>query len=287
VRQKLLLALVTLMCLGVFGTSPPIYAGLGSSVDAKFNMAMFVVGSIGFSTMAYYMYKNSPAQHSKSYEESLGLGEWYVGAYTGLSYLPAADWNFFQYPPPYQGRTAKNVVYQPGVLGGVKFGRYFDSLPWFGLEVETNFSRNAIRGQNVTISPPLPDGKSSFFYGSDWFMIWDMQFNLLARCGFLKDKEVPFGRLQPYIGIGPGFEIIYGRTDSAKNFAFETLAGLRYMCTKNIGLFCEYKFSYQFKVEYEKVLIDKQQPEGMMRFDVPHHRFTLGVSYHFKNLFGN
>jgi opacity protein-like surface antigen len=285
-RQKMAM-LVTCACLGVFGTSLPIYAGLGSGVDRRFNMAMFAVGSMGFSALAYYMYHNSPAQRSKGYEESLGLGEWFLAAYSGLSYLPSTDWSFFQFPPPYRGRTAKDIVYQPGVLAGVKFGRYFDGLPFFGMELETNFSRNAIRGQQVAISPPLPNGKSSFFYGADWFMIWNMQFNLLARYGFLKDKEVPFGRLQPYIGIGPGFEIIYGKTDSAKNFAIETLAGIRYMCTKNIGIFCEYKFSYQFKVEYEQVLIDKRPPQGTMSFDVPHYRFALGVSYHFKNLFGN
>jgi opacity protein-like surface antigen len=118
-------------------------------------------------------------------------------------------------------------------------------------------------------------------------MIWAMQFNLLARYGFLQDKEVPFGRLQPYIGIGPGFEVIYGKTDSAKNFALETQAGIRYMCTQNIGIFCEYKFSYQFKIEYEGVMIDKQYSIGMMTIDVPHLSFTIGVSYHFKNLFGS
>lgn len=124
--------------------------------------------------------------------------------------------------------------------------------------------------------------------GADWFMIWCMQLNMLARYGFLRDKEVPFGRLQPYVGIGPGFEVIYGSTDSAKNFAIEAQAGVRYMCTPNIALFCEYKFSYQFDVEYQNVLIQKiTPPEGTMSFDLPHHRFVLGISYHFKNLYGN
>jgi opacity protein-like surface antigen len=123
--------------------------------------------------------------------------------------------------------------------------------------------------------------------GSDWFMIWAMQTNLLARYGFLKDKEVTFGRLQPYVGIGPGLEIIYARKDSAKNFAIETMTGVRYMFTPNVALFCEYKFSYQFAVEYQDYTPAKEGSGGTMTFDVPHHRFVVGVSYHFKNLYGN
>jgi opacity protein-like surface antigen len=178
-------------------------------------------------------------------------------------------------------------VYQPGILGGVKFGRYFDAYPWLGLEVETNFSRNNLRGNQGRITPSVPGAPKNALGGADWFMIWDTQVNLLARYGFYKDKEVNFGRLQPYVGIGPGVEIIYGKYDSAKNLAIEALAGIRYMFTQNVGIFSEYKFSYQFDVEYQNVLIGKNRPEGTMQFDVPHHRFTLGVSYHFKNLYGN
>ena len=49
------------------------------------------------------MYKNSPAQRAKGYPEELGPGEWYLALYTGLSYLPSADWKFASnFPPPYQ-----------------------------------------------------------------------------------------------------------------------------------------------------------------------------------------
>jgi opacity protein-like surface antigen len=284
--QGILIAVV-ITCFSLTPTMSRAQGGIFSGPDRNFNLAVIALGSIGFSALAYYMYKNSPAERAKGYAENLGPGEWYVGAYTGLSYLPSADWQLASYPAPFQGRTAKNIVYQPGILGGVKFGRYFDAYPWLGLEVETNFSRNNLKGNQGRITPSVPGAPKNALGGSDWFMIWDTQVNLLARYGFYKDKEVNFGRLQPYVGIGPGVEIIYGKYDSAKNLAIEALAGIRYMFTQNVGIFSEYKFSYQFDVEYQNVLIGKNRPEGTMQFDVPHHRFTLGVSYHFKNLYGN
>jgi len=281
---------IIIVWIAIPGARQPAHARLEIGPHGNLNLAVFTIGSLGFSALvssaAYYMYKNSPAQRAKGYPENLGMGEWYLAGYSGLSYLPAADWKFFEFPPPFQGRTAKNIEYQPGILGGIKFGRFFDTLPWFGLELEANFSRNNIRGNQGRISPPVPGGPTNIFTGPDWFMILDMQCNLLARYGFLPDKEVPFGRLQPYVGVGPGFEVIWAKDDSAKNFAIEALSGIRYMCTQNIAVFCEYKFSYQFKVEYENFR-SKQPQEGTMMFDVPHHRIVFGVSYHFKNLYGN
>jgi len=114
-----------------------------------------------------------------------------------------------------------------------------------------------------------------------------MQVNLLARYGFFKDKEVTFGHLQPYVGLGPGFEVVYGTFDSAKNFAIEGLAGIRYMCNDKISLFFEYKYSYQFNILYEQVRLNKNSPDTSFLIDFPHHRFVIGVAYHFKNLYGN
>ena len=307
--RRMAIILLMLACLsgvgrpGLAGASPE-KTGFFTGPDKIFNISTCIYGTLAFATIAYYMYKNSPAQRAKGYPEELGPGEWYLAAYTGLSYLPPADWKFGgDSPPPqstvtgfplegsprYAGRTAKNIEYQPGILGGIKFGRYLDAYPWLGWEMETSFSRNRIRGGQGPISPPLPvpEAPTNLMPGSDWFMIWALQTNLVARYGFLQDKEVTFGRLQPYVGIGPGLEIIYCRKDSAKNVAIETMAGVRYLFTPKVALFGEYKFSYQFGVKYQDFSPAKQGPGGTMTFDVPHHRFVIGVSYHFKNLYGN
>jgi opacity protein-like surface antigen len=304
-----LLAIILIMLGCLSGVSRPAFAGVFTGKDGfftgpdrNFNIATCIYGTLGFAAVAHFMYKNSPAQRAKGYPEELGPGEWYLALYTGLSYLPSADWKFANnFPPPlstvtglplgggaqYAGKTAKNVEYKPGILGGIKFGRYLDAYPWLGWEMETSISRHKIPKDQGRISPPIPGGATNIFTETDRFTIWALQTNLVARYGLLKDKEVTFGRLQPYVGIGPGFEIIYAKYDSAKNFALETMAGVRYLFTPKVALFCEYKFSYQFAVEYQDFIPARYGNSGTMSFDVPHHRFVLGVSYHFKNLYGN
>lgn len=277
--QKLII-LVIVVCLSIPMTRQSALAG---AADQRFNLAVFALGTFGASNIAYYVWKNRPAARAKGYPEKLGPGEWFLAAYTGFSHLPKVDWELSG--GVLNGRTAHNVAYQPAVVGGIKFGRYYDSLPWFGWEMETNFSRHAIRAQGVRVTPAMPGG-NMLNLPRDRFYIWTMQLNLLARYGFFKDKEIPFGRLQPYIGVGPGFEIIYGESDSAKNFVVQAQAGIRYMCTAAVALFCEYKFSYQSGTEIEqKIIIPPDQTK--LTFDVPHQRIVVGVSYHFKNLFGN
>jgi opacity protein-like surface antigen len=115
--------------------------------------------------------------------------------------------------------------------------------------------------------------------------IWTMAFHFMARYGFLKDKEVPFGRLQPYVGIGPGFVILYSWTDAAKNLSLDAQAGVRYMLLRNLSAFVEYKFSRQWAVELDKQSLFSdglgQGREGVATFDFTNHKFIVGVAYHF------
>ncbi len=103
------ISFIIITSLGVWGAGELALAGVFTGKngfftgpDKTFNLATCIYGTIGFSTIAYYMYKNSPAQRAKGYPEELGLGEWYLAAYTGLSYLPSADWKFAgNLPPPF------------------------------------------------------------------------------------------------------------------------------------------------------------------------------------------
>jgi hypothetical protein len=115
------LILLIIVGLAAAGARQP---ALAVSKDQMFDLAVAGLGTLGFTALSYYAWKNSPAERAKGYPENLGPGEWYLGGYTGLSYLPPADWKLSSdFPPPYQGRTARHIVYQPAILGGIKFGR--------------------------------------------------------------------------------------------------------------------------------------------------------------------
>ncbi len=108
-RQRLLiLALITFLALA--GARQPALAGLHPTLDLQ-NIGGWALALEALSFAGYYMYKNSPAQRTRGYEENLGPGEWYLAAYSGLSYLPAADWQAIKNEGsiPMNGRTAKNI----------------------------------------------------------------------------------------------------------------------------------------------------------------------------------
>lgn len=295
--------LISLICILFSGVERPAVASSFQfpptlkGREGFISLAGWSLGFAALSTAAYYMYKNSPAERTKGYPEELGPGEWYIGGYLGLSYLPSTDWKFTANGTHnLLGPIATNINTSLGPEVGLKFGRYLDRAPWFGIEVETRFSRNNNPGNQGRISPPQPFQPSPLLSQPDWFMIWAMQVNLLARYGFLKDKEVTSGRLQPYVGIGPGVEIDYGRWDSTKNLAIEALAGIKYMLNQHLGFFFEYKYTYQFAIEYQDVPVFNTLPNYprnalpasyTFTFDQPHHMFVLGIAYHFKNLYGN
>ena len=100
--------------------------------------------------------------------------------------------------------TVINNTLTTGVVGGLKFGYFFKSIPYLGLEGETNVSPNRVNSPNQERQSggagKQPGGYAQLKIG----LTGPSALHIVGRYGFFKDSEVPFGRLQPYVGIGPG-----------------------------------------------------------------------------------
>jgi hypothetical protein len=116
-----------------------------------------------------------------------------------------------------------------------------------------------------------------------------LAFMFTGRYGFLPDSEVPFGRLQPYVAVGPGilfssmapkltFTDFSGMTqgisrgsDSAVNICLVADAGIRWMALRNVSIDAFFRYRYAAPSYFDGAL----QPTFNL------FSGNLGVAYHF------
>jgi opacity protein-like surface antigen len=259
----------------VFVSPKPAAASQGDTliVTAVPIGSVLVVGAA-----SYLLYKQRFSQpaDAKGRMGYKGPGEFFVGGFFGGSFVPSTDWT---YRIGSQNVNTRNMSIDPGVTGGIKLGYFLDSCPYLGVEAEGSIGNQSQPSQNVSLNPPVA-GFATGRVPSQSLLVWTMAFHFVGRYGFLPDQEVPFGRLQPYVGIGPGLVVLYAEADSAKNFGLELEAGLRYMFTKHLGGFLEYKFSKQWAVELESQQL-ATLPAATTEFDFARHQVVAGLAYHF------
>src|SRR4030095_14779336 len=77
--------------------------------------------------------------------------------------------------------------YEDSVTGGVRGGYWFESLPWLGLAADVSYF--------------APDDDTSF--GAEYDVI-PLSPLLMGRVPIATSEEFPHGRVQPFIGVGPG-----------------------------------------------------------------------------------
>jgi len=208
---------------------------------------------------------------------------------------------------------------EPAFLGGLKIGAWFDRtgilaginfpnwMKYFGFYVDFSFHRLNLSKQlsdsslsnqlNIPIIPlsltSTVDFKADFFSEGT---AATLAFMFAARYGFLPDAEVPFGRLQPYLAVGPAILFasqepalvfrggtalatqtltIGGTTatftqpvdldplgikpgsDSGATIALAVDAGLRWMVLKNVSFDLFFKYRYaQPSFHYEAMFFN-------------------------------
>ncbi|HAY22222.1 outer membrane beta-barrel protein [Desulfobacca acetoxidans] len=281
-RQRFRTGVVITMAFALFLSIPAPPASAMSSGDAI--VATFVpLGVVlGATAASYLLYKNRLAQpaDAKGCLGYRGPGEFFIGGFVGAGFIPHSTWTYRVGGINY---SADAMKIDPGVTGGIKLGYFLESFPYFGVEAEGSIGSQRQPSQTLAVNPPQA-GATALRVPGQTLLAWTMAFHLLGRYGFYQDAEVPFGRLQPYVGIGPGLVMLYAEADSAKNFSLELEAGLRYMFTKHFGGFLEYKFSKQWSVELESQQVFLNtigSASGRGVFDFDRHQAVVGLAYHF------
>jgi opacity protein-like surface antigen len=267
----------------------------GNQLGTELELTVVPVASVALLGLGGYMvWKDRLSQPPDAVgrEGYHGPGEYYFGGFMGASLVSNANWSWepIHGPDGHELQTAeKNVKTDPGLVGGLKAGYFLDSIPYLGFEGEGSIASNYRPRQVVTVKPPI----SGFaVVGQEQGnLIWDMAFHIVGRYGFLPDKDVPFGRLQPYIGIGPDVTVLFFQNDSAKNFGLDGEVGLRYMVTKNIGAFVEWNYIKQWDVELgiqhltsagERYISSETKGAGKnVHFDFDNQKIVCGLEYHF------
>ncbi len=210
--------------------------------------------------------------------------EMYFEGYMGISGIAndSNPWNISGFKPSTPGRFDN-----PFFTGGVKLGAWFDKtgvtsainwpdwMKYFGFYMDLNYQNATFNPQNFNNTPF--DWKSSGRMATLAFMF-------AARYGFYPDSVVPFGRLQPYIAVGPAVVFTSQRPQilgidlnsrSSTDVALAVEAGVRYMALKNVSLDLSFKYRWS-EPSYSWF-------NGGLKLQPTYNVFigALGAAYHF------
>jgi opacity protein-like surface antigen len=186
--------------------------------------------------------------------------EWFLDAYLGPAITTGSTLSFTVFDQDQE----QNLSGRSSPAFGLRVGRWLDNLqvPWLGVAFDVSYFRPAPDVQTIPLS-----------------------LLLMARYGFLKDDEFPGGRLQPYVGLGPGFFISNASgavgfqevDDTSRNIGLDARVGLALRIDENWAAFTEYRFTH-FSPSWS-VDVFGGKADASTSFNT--HHIVLGVSYRF------
>lgn len=240
-----------------------------------------------------------------------GRAEIYIGPYAGINFAGEMnpDFEFYQRSPGgsghtidpnrtvYATRNAKGIGVDPAAIFGGKIGCWFTResvfgvkmptwLKYLGFELDISYHNLNWPSQNVRVDPL----NQKYDIKNTAYAI-PVAFLFMGRYGFLKDSEVPFGRLQPYIGIGPVLFVStqklyiggdFKSTEADLGFAIES--GIRYMLRNNFSVNMAFRYSFiPNHLDVDDKIFDQADRARyiVMRTNFNLYDIIFGVAYHF------
>ena len=205
--------------------------------------------------------------------------EWFADVFAGVSFTRDHD---VKLNDSGVGQVTGEVEFDRSLAWGGRAGRYFDALPFLGLAVDFFRYDPDIAIQSVK----LRGGTGPERAGRFDIQTTAISVDLMLRLPLLKSDDAPWGRLQPYVAVGPPLFItsITPRTtrdfrnhdgDTDLSIGYKLAGGVAFQIYKNLALFGEYRFTH---VSPEVELRDANLNRTTLRTDLDTHSALIGLS---------
>jgi len=174
----------------------------------------------------------------------------WVGAELGFNMVP--NYTVFNV----NGHDIGSSRINASVIGGMALGydfvnsgfgaaNYPDWMKYFSFVTDITYNRLVIEANqhnNSGLATYLPNGSRTNGFAAVW------SFLLMAHYGFFPDSEVPSGRVNPYVALGPGivfsgFDFNNVRVD-ATSVALVAEGGVRFMALKNVSIDTAFRYRW-------------------------------------------
>jgi hypothetical protein len=176
----------------------------------------------------------------------------WVGAEMGANFPKAtANTDLFRVS------TSADLNFKASVIGGATIGydfvntgfgayAYPDWMKYFSVATDITYNRLQLHSiSDISVGPfNLPGSLGVRLDG--YCVAWTFLF--MAHYGFLPDSEVPSGRINPYLGVGPalvwsGFNWDRGSVNSM-NVALVVEPGIRWVALPNVSIDTAFRWRY-------------------------------------------
>jgi hypothetical protein len=192
--------------------------------------------------------------------------------------------------------ASRSVDIRPSVIGGATLGYDFvnagfgayawpDWMKYFSFAMDLTYNRlqvNSLSSGGFSVLSP-----SSRLNGYE--IAWTFLF--MAHYGFMPDSEVPGGRINPYIGVGPA--IVWSGADftlpgvvprgnatfssnvgtNSMNVALVVEPGIRWVCFKNVSIDTAMRYRYAAPSWSDNA--------ATLKLTLNQFAFILRANYHF------